>query len=133
MSSGTITVPPPTPNRALNTPAAVAMTPSFSRRSRGIGGDTSSRAGSDRSGAVTTAGRDSIEATLAPLRDAPNTSAVLCDLDGTLAPIVSDPASVAVPAEARELIALLCRRYALVGCVTGRRALDARRIVGVDE
>jgi trehalose 6-phosphate phosphatase len=82
---------------------------------------------------VTTTGGASLEALLGPLRAEPASAAVLSDLDGTLAPIVSDPAAVAVPNEARELLALLCRRYALVACVTGRRALDARRIVGVAE
>jgi trehalose 6-phosphate phosphatase len=90
------------------------------------------RAGSDRDAALTTAGRGSIEASLAPLRDDPAAAAVLSDLDGTLAPIVDDPEAAAVPAEARELLRCLCERYALVACVTGRRALDARAIVAVD-
>jgi trehalose-phosphatase len=69
---------------------------------------------------------------LAPLREAPRRSAILSDLDGTLAPIVADPRAAAVPAPARELLEGLCGRYALVACLTGRRALDARRIAGVD-
>jgi len=70
---------------------------------------------------------------LAPLRQAPRSSAVLCDVDGTLAPIVADPSAAAVPADAREVLRALARRYALVGCISGRRALDARSIVGVEE
>jgi trehalose-phosphatase len=81
---------------------------------------------------LTAAGRSSIEALVDPLRAAPASAAVLSDLDGTLAPIVSDPAAAAVPDEARELLDRLAGRYALVACVTGRRALDARRIVGSD-
>jgi trehalose 6-phosphate phosphatase len=74
---------------------------------------------------------DAIASPLAPLRAQPDRSAILSDLDGTLAPIVPDPASAAVPAAVREVLERLCERYALVGCLTGRRALDARRIVGV--
>jgi trehalose 6-phosphate phosphatase len=79
---------------------------------------------------LTVAGRSSIEGLVEPLRAAPASAAVLSDLDGTLAPIVPDPAAAAVPGEARDLLERLAGRYALVACVTGRRALDARRIVG---
>lgn len=68
-----------------------------------------------------------------PLRAYPEASAVLSDFDGTLAPIVDDPAEVEVPAETREAIRSLARRYALVACVTGRRALQARDLLGVEE
>jgi trehalose 6-phosphate phosphatase len=37
-----------------------------------------------------------------------------------------------VPAATRELLANLERRYALIACLSGRRAADARRVVGVD-
>jgi trehalose 6-phosphate phosphatase len=70
---------------------------------------------------------------LAPLLAAPAESALLLDIDGTLAPIVSDPEEAGVPAETRDVLRALADRYALVACVTGRRALDARWIVGVDE
>ncbi len=70
---------------------------------------------------------------IAPLRSDPGSAAVLCDVDGTLAPIVSDPGSAAVPEETREALRALARRYALVACVSGRRAAEARRLVGVDE
>ncbi len=53
-------------------------------------------------------------------------------MDGTLAPIVTDPKDAAVPEEAREVLSQLCERYALVALVTGRPALEARRMVGVD-
>jgi trehalose 6-phosphate phosphatase len=45
---------------------------------------------------------------------------------------VADPAAAAVPDSTRELLERLERRYALVACISGRRALDARRIVGLD-
>ncbi|HKH14665.1 MAG TPA: trehalose-phosphatase [Solirubrobacterales bacterium] len=68
-----------------------------------------------------------------PLRADPGASALLCDIDGTLAPIVPDPEDAAVPEETREVLRQLVGRYALVACVTGRRALEARWIVGVEE
>jgi len=70
---------------------------------------------------------------LAPMRTAPPESAVLLDIDGTLAPIVPDPEEAAVPAETRDILRVLAARYALVACITGRRALEARWIVGVEE
>jgi trehalose 6-phosphate phosphatase len=69
---------------------------------------------------------------LAPLRADPARAAILTDVDGTLAPIVERPEQAAVPAPARELLARLSERYGLVGCVSGRRALEARRLVGLD-
>lgn len=75
----------------------------------------------------------SLVAALEPLRAAPERAAILCDLDGTLAPIVSRPDDAAVPAAARDALRALASRYALVGIVSGRRATDARRLVGLDE
>jgi trehalose 6-phosphate phosphatase len=72
-------------------------------------------------------------ALLEPLRAAPERSAVLTDVDGTLAPIVERPEQAAVPELATELLRGLNRRYGLVGCISGRRALEARRLVGVEE
>jgi trehalose 6-phosphate phosphatase len=69
---------------------------------------------------------------LAPLRRHPERAAVVCDIDGTLAPIVMNPEDASVPAPTRELLAELNSRYRLVACVSGRRAADARRVVGVD-
>lgn len=71
-------------------------------------------------------------AALAPLREAPGRSAILTDVDGTLAPIVKRAEEAAVPAAAREVLAALAERYALVGCISGRRAEDAKRLVGLD-
>ena len=69
---------------------------------------------------------------LAPFAAEPERSALLFDIDGTLAPIVLDPRDAAVPGRTRSLLAQLESRYALVACVSGRRALEARRIVGLD-
>jgi trehalose 6-phosphate phosphatase len=76
---------------------------------------------------------EALEQLLAPLRRDPAHSAVLTDVDGTIAPIVADPAAAGVPEGTRLLLRALAERYALVGCLSGRRAMDARRVVGVDE
>jgi len=69
---------------------------------------------------------------LAPLRSDPGRAAILTDVDGTLAPIVERAEDAAVPAAAREALAALSERYGLVGCISGRRAEEARRLVGLD-
>lgn len=70
---------------------------------------------------------------LEALRAHPARTAVFTDVDGTLAPIVERPEQAAVPAEARELLAELSGRYGLVACISGRPAVEARQLVGVDE
>ena len=72
-------------------------------------------------------------ALLAPLRADPARAAILTDVDGTLAPIAARAEQAAVPAAARAALARLSERYGLVGCVSGRQAEEARRLVGVDE
>lgn len=73
------------------------------------------------------------DAILDPLRAEPSRTAILCDIDGTLAPIVDDPDQAAVPESTRVVLRSLAARYRLVACISGRRASAARRIVGVDE
>jgi trehalose 6-phosphate phosphatase len=68
---------------------------------------------------------------LEPLRADPSRAAILTDVDGTLAPIVERAEEAAIPAGAREVLARLAERYGLVGAVSGRRAADARRLVGL--
>jgi trehalose 6-phosphate phosphatase len=68
---------------------------------------------------------------LRPLVEAPERAAVLCDIDGTLAPIVERAEEARVPPEATRTLADLTRRYAVVACVSGRSAMDAKRLVGV--
>jgi trehalose-phosphatase len=65
------------------------------------------------------------------LRAEPRRTAILTDVDGTLAPIAERPERAAVPARASELLEALSERFGLVGCISGRRALEARRLVGV--
>src|SRR5919197_2307046 len=69
---------------------------------------------------------------LAPFLDRPDRSALVFDVDGTLAPIVLRPEDAEVPAATRALLETLARRYGLVACISGRRATEARRIVGLD-
>ncbi|HYP54852.1 MAG TPA: trehalose-phosphatase [Solirubrobacterales bacterium] len=72
-------------------------------------------------------------ALLEPFRAAPESAAVLTDVDGTLAPIVSRPEQAAVPAAATEALRRLSERFAVVGCVSGRQVEEARRLVGLSE
>jgi trehalose 6-phosphate phosphatase len=69
---------------------------------------------------------------LARLRAEPARAAILTDVDGTLAPIVTRPDEATVPARAAELLTRLSESYGLVGCVSGRRAEEARGLVGVE-
>jgi trehalose 6-phosphate phosphatase len=72
-----------------------------------------------------------IEELLQPLRDAPDRSAVLLDVDGVLAPIVQQPDDAHMPETTRRPLIEVARRYGTVACVSGRRASDARRIVSL--
>ena len=68
---------------------------------------------------------------LEPLRSAPDRAAIFCDVDGTLSPIVGRAEDAHVPERTSRLLGALARRFALVSCVSGRAAADARRLVGV--
>lgn len=68
---------------------------------------------------------------LSPLRADPSRSAILLDIDGTLAPIVRYAEDAHVPEATRGLLTEIARRYAVVACVSGRRASDARRLVSI--
>lgn len=73
-----------------------------------------------------------VASALEPFRLRPERCAVLTDVDGTLAPIVDRPEDARVPAETTAVLERLASRYGLVACVTGRRALEARAMVGVE-
>ena len=66
-----------------------------------------------------------------PFRSQAALTAVLLDIDGTLAPIVRHAADAHVPEATRALLIDISRRYGLVACVTGRPASEARRIVAI--
>src|SRR5919198_538635 len=99
-SNGTTTIPPPTPNNALKTPATK---PIASRRTihsyrMKVGADD----------------------LLALLAERPAEAGILLDVDGTLAPIVARPELASVPEPTRDELRRLLGRYGLVGCVAGR-------------
>jgi trehalose 6-phosphate phosphatase len=72
------------------------------------------------------------DALIAPIAEAPERSALILDVDGTLAPIVARPELAAVPEETRAELRRLAGAYLLVACLSGRAGEDARRLVGVD-
>ena len=72
-----------------------------------------------------------LAAWLRPLTEAPERAAILCDVDGTLAPIVERAGDAQVPDRAARLLDALAGRYGCVACISGRAAVDARRLVGV--
>jgi trehalose 6-phosphate phosphatase len=73
-----------------------------------------------------------LNASIEALRADPAHTAILTDVDGTLAPIVERSEQAAVPQRASEALRRLSEHYGLVGCISGRRAEEARRLVGVD-
>lgn len=75
--------------------------------------------------------RADLRSALSALTAAPGSAAVLLDIDGTLAPIVELAAEATVPEATRQLLMRLSRRYRAVACVSGRRASEARAMVGV--
>lgn len=92
-----------------------------SRRTRGIAGHTK---GVPQPAAT-------LDELLRPLRADPERSAVLLDVDGTLAPIVEQPDDAHMPETTRRPLIEVAKRYGVVACVSGRRASDARRIVSL--
>jgi trehalose 6-phosphate phosphatase len=68
---------------------------------------------------------------LEPVRENPARTAILLDIDGTLAPIVQHAADARVPEGTRQILIALARRYRVVACVTGRRASEARAMVAI--
>jgi trehalose 6-phosphate phosphatase len=67
-----------------------------------------------------------------PLVAAPRHGGIVCDIDGTIAPIAPTPERAAVLPEALAELERLAGKYALVACVTGRPAAEARRMVPVE-
>ncbi|MBJ7520203.1 MAG: trehalose-phosphatase [Solirubrobacteraceae bacterium] len=68
---------------------------------------------------------------LEPVRADPSRSAILLDIDGTLAPIVRHADDAHVPESTRTALIAVARSYAVVACVSGRQASTARRIVSL--
>jgi len=70
---------------------------------------------------------------LAPLREAPEATALLFDVDGTLAPIAATPTLARVPDETKVELARLSDSYLLVACISGRPGAEAAAMVGVED
>src|SRR6476646_3276650 len=68
---------------------------------------------------------------VAPLAADPRHGAVVCDIDGTLAPIAPTPEQATVLPAALPDLERLVDRYTLVACVTGRPAAQARRMIAI--
>ena len=68
---------------------------------------------------------------LAALRADPARAGVLLDIDGTLAPIVRHADDAHVPESTRAQLIAVAKRYAIVGCISGRQAQVARRVVAL--
>ena len=69
---------------------------------------------------------------LAPLREAPEETALLFDVDGTLSPIAPRPELAVVPPETKLELARLATVYLLVACISGRSGKEAEALVGVE-
>jgi trehalose-phosphatase len=69
---------------------------------------------------------------VAALAADPRHGAVVCDIDGTLAPIVATPEQARVLPGALVQLERLAGIYALVACVTGRPAGQARAMVPIE-
>src|SRR3954471_17526176 len=115
-----MTMPPPTPKSPENNPAKVPMSPSVRVRPRGMAGIL---------GRVSPA--QTLDEALHVVRADPRRSAILLDVDGTLAPIVRHADDAHVPEVTRSVLIQVSKRYGLVCCVSGRRAAIARRIVSI--
>jgi trehalose 6-phosphate phosphatase len=70
---------------------------------------------------------------IAAIAEAPDRTALLFDVDGTLAPIVERPEDARIPDSVRGELERLARKYALVAFVSGRASDDARQVVGLPE
>ena len=78
------------------------------------------------------ADRDEAWERLRAWSEEPGSTAVLTDIDGTLAPIVPTPDMSEVPADLRELLRRLSERYLLVAGISGRKTEDALDLIGLD-
>jgi trehalose 6-phosphate phosphatase len=69
---------------------------------------------------------------LASFRTSEGRAGVLLDFDGTLSPIVARPELARIRDGARDAIARLVGRYAVVAVVSGRTGAELRNLVGID-
>lgn len=74
-------------------------------------------------------GAAALDAFVAHAAAAPATTALICDIDGTISPIAPRPSDAVVPEESRALLAALVGRIGLVVFATGRALDDGRRMI----
>ncbi len=77
-------------------------------------------------------GGEFLSTALAAVTRAPSATALFCDVDGTISPIVGDPFEAVVPEAFRGALAALAPRLGLLAFVTGRDVLQAHAMVGID-
>ena len=85
-----------------------------------------------QAGSPIVSGTEALEAFVRAAGAAPEAAALLCDIDGTIAPIAPTPAEAHVPEAFRELLTALVGRLGLVAFVTGRSLEDGRRMIPLD-
>jgi len=76
-------------------------------------------------------GGEALAAALRAVARDPRATALFCDIDGTISPIVSDPYRAVVPARFRAALAALAPRLGLLAVVTGRDVRQGASMVGV--
>ncbi len=76
-------------------------------------------------------GGERLAACLRAVAREPRATALFCDVDGTVSPIVSDPYAAVVPETFRAALAALAPRLGLLAFVTGRDVRQAAAMVGV--
>ena len=77
-------------------------------------------------------GADLLDAALRAVAGEPRATALFCDIDGTISPIVDDPYRAVVPESFRAALAALAPRLGLLAFVTGRDVRRAAAMVGID-
>src|SRR3712207_207674 len=115
-----MTIPPPTPNRPLNTPPAVPIAARIHHRRATM-----------RAILRPVPPAATLSEALATLRADPARAGIFLDVDGTLAPIVRHADDAQVPEATRTILIQVAKAYGRVACVSGRRAAIARRIVAI--
>lgn len=80
-----------------------------------------------------TAGQPKWPTAVAELAANPETTALLFDIDGTLAAIAERPEDVVVDPAVAAGLDRLAAAYRLVACISGRPALEARKLVGAKQ
>jgi len=124
-------MPPPTPNSAEKRPATRPIR--ARRATRPVSASAAPAPGASLLGSIAVTAPDrGLAALLAPLRERPRESAVLCDVDGTLAPIVPRPEDARLLDGAAGVLEELRGRMRLLGFVSGRGLADLERLVGLE-